>query len=130
MPLTEINPRGIAPPFSNYSHAVVVDPGMRTLFVSGQLGINPQGVFESGFRAQFEQAMRNLEAVLADAEMSTKDLVKLSVFSAVDTEEAITAYREVRDQRVQGRAPAALFAIVSAFSHPDILVEVEAVAAK
>lgn len=130
MPLTQINPKTIAPPFSNYSHAIAVDPEMRMLFVSGQLGINRDGVFLDGFRAQFEQAMVNLEAVLAQANMDTGDLVKLTVLSAVAGDEAITAYREIRDARITGHAPAALFSVVTAFTHPDILVEVEAIAAK
>jgi len=129
MPLTKINPKSIAPPFSNYSHAIAVDPGMRLLFVSGQLGLNSEGVFLTGFRAQFEQAMINLEAVLSEAEMTTDSLVKLTVLSTVADDEAINAYREIRDQRMKNHAPAALFSIVTAFTHPDILVEVEAIAA-
>ncbi|MEO0750718.1 MAG: RidA family protein [Pseudomonadota bacterium] len=130
MPLHEINPKSIAPPFSNYSHAIAVDPRMRMLFVSGQLGLNSQGVFVKGFRAQFEQAMLNLEAVLSEADMTTDNLVKLTVLSAVADDEAVRAYRDIRDERIMGHAPAALFSIVTAFTHPDILVEVEAVAAK
>lgn len=130
MPLTPINPKSIAPPFSNYSHAIAVDSGMRTLFVSGQLGINSEGVFLTGFRAQFEQAMINLEAVLSEAGMTTGNLVKLTVLSVVNDDEAIQAYREIRDERIASHAPAALFAVVTAFTHPDILVEVEAIAAR
>lgn len=130
MPLRQINPKSIAPPFSNYSHAIAVDPGMRMLFVSGQLGLNSEGVFLAGFRAQFEQAMLNLEAVLAEAEMTTENLVKLTVLSAVADDEAVRAYREIRDERITSNAPAALFTVVTAFTHPDILVEVEAIAAR
>ncbi len=61
-----------------YSHATVMD-GM--VFTSGQLGIDPAtGKLAEGVAAQAEQALKNLEAVLAAAGASMADVVKTTVF--------------------------------------------------
>jgi len=76
-----------------------------------------------------QQAMDNLFAVLADVGMTRSDIVKLTVFSADSSEAAIQSYRDVRDTMLGDHAPAALYASVIGFTHPDFLVEVEAIAA-
>lgn len=61
-----------------YSHAVAME-GM--VFTSGQLGIDPAtGKLAEGVAAQAEQALRNLEAVLAAGGASMADVVKTTVF--------------------------------------------------
>lgn len=51
------------------------------VFVSGMLGIHPEdGTLASGVVEQAEQALRNLEAVLQEARLSTADVVKTTVF--------------------------------------------------
>jgi 2-iminobutanoate/2-iminopropanoate deaminase len=53
------------------------------VFTSGQLGLDPAtGVLREGVAAQAEQAMRNLEAVLAAAGASLADVVKTTIFLA------------------------------------------------
>ncbi|MGI6184584.1 MAG: RidA family protein [Candidatus Fimadaptatus sp.] len=51
------------------------------LFTSGQLGIDPAtGKLAEGVRAQAEQSMRNLGAILSEAGMSYADIVKTTIF--------------------------------------------------
>lgn len=53
------------------------------LFTSGQLGMDPaSGELRNGVEAQTEQALRNLEAVLAQAGLDLGDVVKTTVFVA------------------------------------------------
>lgn len=127
--MREINPTGIAAPFSNYSHAVLIDARSDILFVSGQLGIDAMGEFGRSFSEQLEMAFDNLDAILLDAGMSFENVVKLTVWSKVEGREAAGAYRKERDRRITSHAPSALYAVVNAFSDPRILVEVEAIAA-
>jgi 2-iminobutanoate/2-iminopropanoate deaminase len=50
-------------------------------FISGMLGIDPAtGELKEGVEAQAEQALLNLEAVLAEAELTTVSVVKTTVF--------------------------------------------------
>lgn len=124
-----INPEGIAPPASRYSHGVVVEPGSRLLFISGQLGIDADNTLASGFENQMRQAMHNVKAVLAEAEMSIPDIVKLTVFVTLDDSTTVESYRRIRDEILGDTAPASLYAVVSSFTNKDFLVEIEAVAA-
>jgi enamine deaminase RidA (YjgF/YER057c/UK114 family) len=49
-------PAGVAPPVGAYSHAIEVAAGARTLYISGQVGILPDGSTASGIEAQAEAA--------------------------------------------------------------------------
>ena len=65
---------------SIYSHAVEVEEGARTLFISGQVGVAPDGTLPAGFASQLDQAMDNVEALLAAAGMTKADVVKANYF--------------------------------------------------
>ncbi|MDR0928552.1 MAG: Rid family detoxifying hydrolase [Oscillospiraceae bacterium] len=61
-----------------YSHAVRAG---KTLYVSGQLGIDPEtGALAEGVEAQATKALENLAAVLKAAHMGLNDVVKTTVF--------------------------------------------------
>lgn len=63
-----------------YSHAVKMGD---ILMTSGQVGFIPEtGELPEGIEAQAEQALKNLEAVLAAAGCTTADVVKTVVFLA------------------------------------------------
>ncbi|MFQ5774731.1 MAG: RidA family protein [Kiloniellaceae bacterium] len=121
------NPGGIAPPFSRYSQAVEAPGAARWLFVSGQVGVAPDGSLAEGAAAQMEAAWRNVLAILSAAGMGAGDLVKVN--SYLTRAEDIGLYREVRERMIPGVAPASTLVVVGALAHPDWLVEIEAVAA-
>ena len=51
------------------------------LFTSGQLGLNPEtGVLAESVRAQADQALKNLGAILHEAGLDYKDVIKTVVF--------------------------------------------------
>jgi 2-iminobutanoate/2-iminopropanoate deaminase len=63
-----------------YSQAIVAGG---FVFCSGMAGIDPAtGTAPPGIEAQTEQALRNLQAVLASAGSSFEDLVKTTIFYA------------------------------------------------
>lgn len=64
-----------------YSHAIEASG---FLFVSGQLGIDPAAgaLVTGGVRPEAVQALENLKAVLAAAELGLGDVVKTTVFLA------------------------------------------------
>lgn len=65
-----------------YSQAV--DSGAGLVFLSGQLPIDPAtGAFpEGGIQAQTRQSLRNVQAILAAADLSMTNVVKTTVFLA------------------------------------------------
>jgi len=118
-----LNPDGIAPPASNYSHGVVVPAAARRLVISGQVGVNPDGSLADGLEAQMERCWLNLFAVLAAAGMTKRDLVKITVF--VTRDDATARYRLIRDRMLEGHAPAASYLVVAGLASPMFLVEIE-----
>ena len=124
------NPNTIAPPFSLYSHGVQTPAGARWLYVSGQVGIRPDGGIPDGVAEQTAGAFDNIKAILGDAGMDMDDVVKITVFLTRDDAEAIGAYRTARDMAQGDARPASTLVVVKALAHPAWLVEVEAVAAR
>lgn len=118
-----LNPETIARPASNYSQGVVVDAHARRLIISGQIGVNPDGSLDGGLEAQMRRCWRNLFAILHAAGMVKQDLVKVTVYV---TQPGVTAtYREIRDEMLEGHAPAATYVVIRELATPELLVEIE-----
>jgi len=124
-----LNPKSVHRPVGVYSHTVNVAPNARWVAVAGQVGMNKKGVLASGIRRQAEQAFRNVLACLRENGMRKQDLVKLTVF--LTDSRLIGEYRAAR-ARVLGDAvrPASTLLVVAGLASPDMLIEVEAWAAK
>ncbi len=72
-------PDGWAPPIG-YANGIEVDAG-RIVFIAGQVGWNAQQVFESEEIApQFEQALKNLLAILAVAGGKPENVCRITAF--------------------------------------------------
>ncbi len=125
--LRKHNPSAIAAAFSRYSLGVEAPATARWLYVSGQVGVAPDGAFADGPEAQMEAAWRNVLAILESAGMGAGDLVKVTAY--LTRAEDTGLYREVRDRMLAGAEPASTLLVISALAHPDWLVEIEAVAA-
>lgn len=124
--LLRSQPVGIAPPTGQYSHAVVIPAGRDIIFVSGQVGIRPDGKMAIGFSAQVRQAFDNLDAVLAAHGKSKSNLVKLNYYLAPGSD--IAQFREVRANRLPDPPPAST-TVISELMDGDWLFEIDAVAA-
>lgn len=126
--LTARNASTVAQPLARYSHAIEVPADARWLYVSGQVGMRPDGEVPADIEAQADQAFANVVAILEDAGMSVADLVKVTSF-LVGTEQ-IPAYRAAREKHLGKAAPASTLLVIDALARPDLKIEVEAVAAK
>ncbi|SDZ44706.1 Enamine deaminase RidA, house cleaning of reactive enamine intermediates, YjgF/YER057c/UK114 family [Variovorax sp. YR634] len=122
------NPTGIAPPFSCYSHGASAPAGARWLHISGQVGVTPDGVVLSDPQGQIKLAWDNLLAVLADAGMEVTDLVKVDGF--ITHPDLVPLYRKERERRFAGHAAATTMVIVAGLAEDNLLVEIQAVAAR
>ena len=98
-------------------------------FISGQLPIDPAtGAFpEGGIKEQTRQSLRNLEAVLKEAEMGLSNVVKTTVLLADIADFA--AMNEVYDSYFKAPYPARAAFAVKALPK-GALVEIECIAAK
>ena len=122
-----LNPKSAPPAFSPYSQGVEAAEGRRWLHVSGQVGVSPDGALAEGAESQIRQAWANVLAILVDAGMDARHLVKVTVF--LTRAEDVGLYRVLRDEILAGAKPASTLILVAGLAHPAWLVEIEAVAA-
>ena len=113
---------------AGYSHVVVIPPG-QLVWTSGQVPMDADrnvvaaGDWEGQTRAVFE----NLERALRAGGAGWRDVVKLTIY-VVDVGELDTI-RAVRDEFVDTASPPTSSLVkVAGLFHPDVLIEVEAVA--
>lgn len=125
---TRHNPSDVPKPASAYSQGMEVKPNARWLYISGQIGVAPDGTVAKGVAAQADQAWANIANMLKAAGMGMNDLVKITTFicNAGD----LPAVRAARDKYIAGAQPASTLVVVAGLASKDWLIEIEAVAAK
>jgi 2-iminobutanoate/2-iminopropanoate deaminase len=108
---------------------VPLSPGTRAgdfVFVSGQVATSDDGqVYIGDFTREVEGALDNVEAVLAAAGARLDQVVKVGAYLSNAT--LFGPFNEVYARRF-GDAPPARTTVVVDFGHPDVRVEVEAIA--
>ena len=118
------------PATRGYTHVVETSGPGRTIYMSGQLGMTPDGKFAGppgDFRAQATQCFENLKAALAAVGGGFEHVVKITNFF-VDMAHLQTFF-EVRDRYVNTKAPPASTAIqIVKLAREGALFEIEAIA--
>jgi enamine deaminase RidA (YjgF/YER057c/UK114 family) len=104
-----------------------VPAGARLVFCSGQLGVAADDSVPPTVEGQAERCFENIKAILAGAGLGLNDIVRLNAY--VTAREHMRPYMAVRDRYVGDPPPASTLVIVSGFTRPEFLVEVEATAA-
>lgn len=75
-----------------YSNGVAAEG--RMIFVAGQIGWTPDGVFPDGFAAQMRQTLANTLAVLAEAGAGPQHVVRMTWY-VVDKREYLAALKDI-----------------------------------
>lgn len=127
--MRSLSPTSISPPFAAYAHGVEVPPGLRWVFTSGQLALTADQTVPGGAYLQACQCFANCSAILAEAGMGPANVVRINAF--VTDRVHMQGYMQARDEWLAGigRLPASTLVIVSGFTRPEFLVEVEVTAA-
>ena len=126
--LAFLNPPGVHTPVGTYSHTATVPGGTELLFLSGQVGVRPDGSTPTTIAEQADQVFANISALLAAHGVDATALVKLTMFVVAGQE--LQSVRAARSKFLGSHRPASTAVFVSALVDPALLVEVEAVAAK
>ena len=100
---------------------------MRWLHTSGTPGVLDNGTFPEGIEAQTRLAWNYILAMLTKAEMTTADLVKVT--TSLTNAQDIPAYARVRGEILGDVRPTFMLQIVTQLIKPEVLVEVEVIAA-
>ncbi len=122
-----LSPPSISPPLARYSHGIAVPAGYRLVVTSGQLGIGSNQSIPAECEAQAELCFANIAAILAEDRMTLANVVRLNAY--VTGREHMQDYMRVRDRQFPGTPPASTLMIVSGFTRPEFVVEIEAIAA-
>ena len=119
-----VRPRG-------YSNGVVAAPGGRLVFISGQVGWDAQGRFQSAeFVPQARQALSNVLAILAESGGKPEHIMRLTWY-VIDKQEYMASYRElgkVYRELMGDHYPAMSAVQVSALMEDAARIEIEATA--
>lgn len=121
-----VTPASIKAPFGRYNHGMLVSTPARVLHCSGQLGVEADGTIPDGVEAQTNVALANIDAILEDAGLERRHVVKLTTY-LVEPDDRL-AYMTVRDAWVVDPAPASTLIFIKALAVPAFRVEIEALA--
>ena len=128
MAVSYSNPAGVHGPLGLYSHTVCVPEGTELIFLSGQLGVRPDGVTPPTIEEQADQVFANIIALLNAHGLEATSIVKLSTFMVAGHDG--DAVRRARLKHLGAHRPASTAVFVSQLVDPAWFVEVEAIAAK
>jgi enamine deaminase RidA (YjgF/YER057c/UK114 family) len=124
--ITRHNPEGFSEPAA-YSHGIAVPATARTLYVSGQIAIDSEGQTPADFAKQAELVFANVKAVLKAGGMSIANVIKMNTYLTRPSD--YSEFVKTRTAVMDGNKPTSTLVYVSALAKPDLLVEVEVVAA-
>lgn len=123
------NPSTVAPPLGAYTHTIRVPAEAQWLVIAGQVGMSRQGKIANGISRQAEQAFRNVLACLRANDMRKEDLVKFTIY--LTDSRHVAEYRAARAKVIGDDVrPTSTLVIVDGLASPDMLIEVEAWAAR
>lgn len=127
MQMIERNPKdGIYATTPDYVHAMEVVAPSRFLFSSGTMGLDGNGKAPAGLEEQLALLWSNLRRILADAHMTTDNIIRLT--SYLRDVSYVEANQEARLRAIGDRRIPTV-AIVAETLTPDWLVEIEIIAA-
>jgi 2-iminobutanoate/2-iminopropanoate deaminase len=120
-----IDPADLPEPTAAYTHGTVVSGAQRLVFVSGQPPWARDAPPPEGFEAQCRLAWRNVERVLAEAELGLRNLAKVTIYLS-DRQ-----YREANSRiraEVFGDHCPAITIIITGIYREEWLLEIEGIA--
>ncbi|MFT6503159.1 MAG: 2-iminobutanoate/2-iminopropanoate deaminase [Crocinitomicaceae bacterium] len=117
---------GAPSPIGPYSQAILKND---TLYVSGQIPINPVtgNLVDSSVSASTRQVMENICALLKEADMTTDDIVKCSIF--LKNMDSFSAVNEIYGEYFRSNPPARETVQVAKLPL-DVEVEISCIAIK
>lgn len=122
------NPTSITPPLGQYSHGIEIPATARHHYVSGQVGVYPDGTIPPDSEEQMEICWRNIQAILASAGMTADDIIKVTTY--ITHAEDFAVHPKVRARHLGDNHACATAVLVAGLAKPELRVEIEVVAAR
>ena len=120
-------PEGLSKPTGHWTTVTTARPG-KLVFISGLTAKNERGeiVGVGDVRAQTRQVCENLRAAMRSAGGSLADIMRVDVF--IKDMGGFTDIHDIRREYFGSNAPASTMVAVAGFTHPDMLIEINAIA--
>jgi enamine deaminase RidA (YjgF/YER057c/UK114 family) len=118
--------QGIYPATTDYVHAMEVREPKRFLYVAGTMGLDERGVAGKTLAEQLDLIWRNIRAILASADMTVDNIVRLTSYLRDPTYAEENA--KARVKALNGRVIPTIGIVAQTLS-ADWLVEIEVIAA-
>ena len=101
----------------------------RTLYLSGQLSTDDDGapIHEGDMAAQINRCLDNIETVLAAADMTLTNVVRLNIYTT-DVDELLAHGATLGRLKAAGCQYSSTLLGISRLAYPESLVEIEATA--
>ena len=120
-------PEGLSKPTGHWTTVTTARPG-KLVFVSGLTAKNDRGeiVGVGDVRSQTRQVCENLRAAMRAAGGSLADIMRVDVYI-----KDMTGFKDIHDIRREyfgPNPPASTMVAVAGFTHPDMLIEINAIA--
>lgn len=125
-PIVHNPTKGVYAATDDYVHAMEVVGAKRLLFVAGTMGLDAKGEPPPSLDAQLELIWSNIRTILASADMTTANIVRLTSYltdRAYADANAAARIRALGDRRIPTTA------IIVGTLDPRWLLEIEIVAA-
>jgi enamine deaminase RidA (YjgF/YER057c/UK114 family) len=121
-----IDPAILPASTGTYTHGTHVTGASRLVFVSGQVPWSAEGELPADFASQCRLTWRNVLAVLAEAGMGVRNLVKVTTYLSDRKYRAENG--RIREEFLGDHRPALTIIITGIYSE-EWLLEIEAIAA-
>lgn len=124
-----INPASVAAPLKpHYSNSIRTESGPM-LFIAGQVALdeNANLVGEGDIRAQTNQVLKNIKAIVESNGGAMVDITQVTVY--VRDIGAFNSVSDIRESYFPKDGPASAIVEVSALAWPEFLIEIAAIAA-
>ena len=128
MTLHLLQPEGLPRP-ETYSQAVVAT-GSRTVYVAGQVAVDAAGqvIAPGNLASQALQAYENLGRALQAAGARPEDVTKMTTYVVGYSPALLPDIAAARKTLFGDHRPASTLVGVASLAHPELLIEVEAIA--
>lgn len=130
MSRTQITPENFTPTMGAYSHGLSVSltPSSRMIFVTGQIAMNAAGevIAPNDAVAQTEFVFENIKSILAAAQASLDDVVKVQIF--LTNMEDFSKVSPIRNRYLERAKPVSTLVEVNRLVKDGCCVEIEVIA--
>ena len=122
-------PATMPPPLARYAHAVL-DAESGLILTSGQLAFSKNEEIPESAEEQSQMIFENIDHILAEAHSSREGVLRINAY--VTDRQHMAGYMAARDSWLStvDHLPASTLLIVSGFTKPEFVVEIEVTAIK